>query len=101
MYGAVKNASRMGVIVRIPGMSAVIDLLFGSFIRRMKFENYTYSAERVDKRIANGLSHPDLWTQVLKHAGKDGEPKMSLGEMHNNGSLFMIAGTETTATLLR
>lgn len=32
---------------------------------------------------------------------RQGDEKLSLSEMHSNATVFMIAGTETTATLLR
>ena len=54
--------------------------------------------ERVDKRLARDPDRPDLWTRILdKSEGSDG---LSLGEHHANASLFMLAGTETTATAL-
>ena len=39
---------------------------------------------------------PDIWSLAVKNAGKD----VSKGEMYSNASTFMIAGTETTATVL-
>ena len=65
----------------------------------LKVEHLNYAAVRVDRRLANPPSKPNIWTEVLKRGGKDGN--LTLGEMHANSSIFMLAGTETTATLLR
>lgn len=67
-------------------------------------EHFTYATDRVDRRLAKTPERPDLWTAILKGSGggEDGvDGKMTIKEMHSNGSVFMIAGTETTATLLR
>ncbi|KAF2142717.1 uncharacterized protein K452DRAFT_248194 [Aplosporella prunicola CBS 121167] len=53
---------------------------------------------RVDKRLARSTTRPDIWTFVLRH--KNDEKSMPLHEMHATASVLMIAGTETTATLL-
>lgn len=101
MFGSFQNAVIMSALKRLPGMAAVIDLLLGPFIRKMQIENFNYSKVRVEKRLSADPSSPDLWTQVLERAGKDGEPSMSLDEMFTTAATFMIAGTETTSTLLR
>lgn len=56
-----------------------------------------YSHDRVDRRLARKTNRSDIWTLVLR---QEGDKALSLGEMHSNSDLFMIAGTETTATLL-
>ena len=49
--------------------------------------------------MAKEPDRPDLWSHILKRLDKK-EGGLSLAEMHSNASIFMIAGTETTATLL-
>ncbi|WPH03317.1 cytochrome P450 [Acrodontium crateriforme] len=67
-------------------------------IRKMKYEHWRYSTERLDRRLKQTPEHPDLWTTILeKSKGGDG---LSTGEHQANAALFMIAGTETTATAL-
>lgn len=69
-------------------------------VRQRQLEHWNYSKERVDRRLQTTPDRPDLWTKILaKGAPEDGEG-LSLGEHHANASLFMIAGTETTATAL-
>ncbi|KKY18590.1 putative cytochrome p450 [Diplodia seriata] len=64
-----------------------------------------FAEARVDARLANAAHNerPDIWTFVLRHAAseKDDAGKgLRLEEMHADGSTLMVAGTETTATLL-
>jgi cytochrome P450 len=56
-----------------------------------------HSADRVDKRLAMDGERPDIFGLVLKH---ETGCKMPRPEMHANADLLMIAGTETTATML-
>lgn len=61
-------------------------------------EHFKFSADRVDRRLAKGqTAKPDLWAQILKRSGNE---LLTRDEMHSNASLFMTAGTETTATWL-
>ncbi|KAM0722993.1 hypothetical protein Q7P37_001191 [Cladosporium fusiforme] len=67
-------------------------------VREKQLEHWNYSKERVDRRLARTPDRPDLWTKVIeKSSGPDG---FSLGEHHSNAAVFMVAGTETTATAL-
>jgi cytochrome P450 len=62
-------------------------------------DHFNHSVTRVTKRLEKGRDTEgvDLWDLVL--AQKEGRG-LTRGEMDANASLFMVAGTETTATLL-
>ncbi|KAH7020684.1 cytochrome P450 [Macrophomina phaseolina] len=65
-------------------------------------DNFQFAVDRVNKRIARHESgedkgRPDIWGLTLEGKGKE---LLTLDDMHANGSVFMLAGTETTATLL-
>ncbi|KAF2671788.1 cytochrome P450 [Microthyrium microscopicum] len=59
--------------------------------------HHQFTQARVDKRMEIKEKRPDIWGLVLE---KDEELGMTRKEMYANAQLFMIAGTETTATLL-
>ena len=67
-------------------------------IRKKQLEHWNYSKERVDRRLAKTPDRPDLWTKIIEKG--EAPQGLTLGEHHANGSLFMVAGTETTATAL-
>jgi cytochrome P450 len=93
---------KRGVILNLvytyyPRVAKVLHLLLHSTIARLQNNHLQYIAERVTKRTQ--MQEPagsDLWNLALKQEGQG----MSREEMDSNASLFMIAGTETTATLL-
>jgi cytochrome P450 len=85
------------VINALPVVSNFVNFLLGGLIKRARRRHLKYSADRVDRRLASQTTRPDIWTQVLR---REGNQALSLGEMYANSDLFMIAGTETTATLV-
>ena len=62
-------------------------------------DHFNHSVTRVTKRLDKGRDTEgvDLWDLVLGQ--KEGRG-LTRGEMDANSSIFMIAGTETTATLV-
>ena len=58
----------------------------------------SFSQSRVDRRLEKQDARPDIWGLVLQRG--DCEVSMSRLQMYAHSNLFMIAGTETTATLL-
>jgi cytochrome P450 len=68
---------------------------------KAQYNHFNHSATRVTKRLGKGRASEgvDLWDLILQQQDK-GKQGLTRGEMDQNAGLFMIAGTETTATLL-
>jgi cytochrome P450 len=66
---------------------------------KARYTHFEHSVTRVTKRLEKGREAEgvDLWDLVL--AQEEGKG-LTRGEMDSNASLFMMAGTETTATLV-
>lgn len=56
---------------------------------------FSYAVERVDHRLERGTTKSDIWDQMQQR-----DASITVSEMHANAEIFMIAGSETTATLL-
>ncbi|KAK7703314.1 hypothetical protein SLS57_010963 [Botryosphaeria dothidea] len=79
-----------------PLLQALWKALMPAYLKKAAIVNLQHSAERVDKRLAKEWTeHPDIWALILR-SGHD----ISREVMNANSILFMLAGTETTATLL-
>jgi cytochrome P450 len=85
------------VINGLPVVSDVFNFVLGGLIKKARRSHFKYCTDRVDRRLAIKTTRPDFWTQVLR---REGDASLSLAEMHSNADLFMIAGTETSATLV-
>lgn len=99
------NGIKIGTKLRtFRELNAVTDWIFERFISRnpkvakSRAEHWNYSAERVARRLERTPETPDLWTKIIEKG--EGGKGLTYGEHESNASLFMIAGTETTATLL-
>lgn len=75
----------------------VVQRLIPRSVHEMAEASVKFSADRVDKRLEMATDRPDIFGLVLKH---EAGSKMPRSEMHANADLLMIAGTETTATML-
>jgi cytochrome P450 len=98
IFGSLKAATMLRVINSIQLLSSALNFFIGGYINKVREQHMKYSHDRVDRRLARKTNRSDIWTLVLR---QEGEKALSLGEMHSNSDLFMIAGTETTATSKR
>jgi cytochrome P450 len=100
IFRSVKFATRISLLQFYPIVDRVFKALIPeSFAKEQKFKHFNFSVQRVTKRLERGRDTEgvDLWDLVLRQ--KEGEG-LSRNEMDSNAGLFMIAGTETTATLV-
>ncbi|KAF3009994.1 hypothetical protein E8E13_011362 [Curvularia kusanoi] len=101
IFASVKFGSIFNLQAYYPWLEAIIQAILPPSFQKKKMEHFQYSADRVTKRLEKGRDSEgsDLWTRVLNQ--DEGKPlPLTRGEMDANAVTFMIAGTETTATLL-
>jgi cytochrome P450 len=102
IFKNVKRGVKLNLIDNYyPLAGRVVRALLGKTLERMQREHFGYCVTRVTKRLEKGRATEgiDLWDLVLKK-GEIGEVGLRREHMDVNADLFMIAGTETTATLL-
>jgi len=75
---------------------ALLRLVPKSTMKKKKLHD-EFSHLRVDRRLEKEDARPDIWGLVLE---RDEEHSLTREEMYANSNIFMLAGTETTATLL-
>lgn len=99
IFKSIKIGSRLSVLINYDWIFKTFKYFRPAGSNKKRFEHFQHSVDRVTKRLEKGRDTEgvDLWDLVL--AQKEGKG-LTRGEMDSNASLFMIAGTETTATLL-
>jgi cytochrome P450 len=102
IFDNVKRGVQLGLIYKYyPLTGRIFRALLHKIVAKLQDAHFQHSVTRVTKRLEKGRASEgvDLWDLVLQQEkkGKDG---LTRGEMDMNASVFMIAGTETTATLL-
>ncbi|VUC29307.1 unnamed protein product [Clonostachys rosea] len=97
IFQAIKAGPVMQMGLYYPLLGRLLKSLAPKKLQEMRRSHAQHTISRVDQRLARGSTQPDLWNLVVTD---EGEKKLSLQEMYNNADVFMLAGTETTATLL-
>jgi cytochrome P450 len=80
-----------------PALESILLKMIPKSIEQKRRIHNEFSSARVDRRLEKKEARPDIWGLVL---ARDKESGLTKNEMYANASLFMLAGTETTATLL-
>jgi cytochrome P450 len=99
-FRSIKMGQYIFSALLIPPLQPVIALL-APMLRKVQRKQFNYCKEKVNDRIASGSDRPDLMREVLK--GNEAEEPgkgMSVEEIQATFDILMIAGSETTATLL-
>jgi len=99
IFASIKFSSIFSLLSHYPRAQRLVNSLLPVSFQKKKMEHFQYSAERVTKRLERGraTAGSDLWTRILEQ--EEGK-QLTRGQMDSNATFFMIAGTETTATLL-
>jgi cytochrome P450 len=87
----------MHAIARWPVLSASMKYLMPPSVKKLRESHFRYCMDQVDKRMAVKTDRSDFWSLIIR-AGA--ERDISKSQLYATMSDFMIAGTETTATLL-
>jgi cytochrome P450 len=96
IMGAVKQFQKTVAIRDINSVTSYLinKLMELPAVRSQGWKHFNYAAERVDRRLAKPSDRPDLWSKIIANGG------LTRGEQHSTAFIFMLAGTETTSTLL-
>ncbi|KAL1792291.1 hypothetical protein ACET3X_008798 [Alternaria dauci] len=99
IFDSIRVTCRFNLIKQYPWLSRIVTANLPESARKTRQEHFQYSVDRVSKRIERGRTTEgrDLWDYALtQNKGK----QLSRSQMDSNATAFMVAGTETTATLL-
>lgn len=95
VFSSIRMIPHVAFISYYPLLHAIFTRFEPRSLYEMRVKHSQYSADRVDRRLREGdAGKPDFW--ALLEAAQDTDAKLSREEMHSNGELFMLAGTETS-----
>ncbi|KXX74697.1 putative sterigmatocystin biosynthesis P450 monooxygenase stcF [Madurella mycetomatis] len=90
MYGQI--ISTMGTF------GAALKMLVPKRLRDQVLQHATFSREKVNCRLERSTDRPDFMSHIVGHVGKVGG--LSTNEVTANAQILIMAGSETSATLL-
>ncbi|KAJ0415698.1 cytochrome P450 [Aspergillus carlsbadensis] len=94
----VRTACYSNVSRRFPGSKYLLRLITPRQILSDRRTHIALTTEKVKARLGKSNERPDFFSNILKH--NNTEKGFSFPELVSNGSTLIIAGSETTATLL-
>lgn len=107
IFNSIKAISLMGAINQFPALNAVLQKMIPQSVIQKGVDHFNLGARRVDRRLEMGTGRPDFISAILKNglSEKEGQYQedakvMSRAEIHSNAFILIIAGSETSATLL-
>ncbi|KAJ5788416.1 hypothetical protein N7457_003406 [Penicillium paradoxum] len=98
IFSALKWAVYANVSRRLPGSEYILPYITPKHITARVNRHLALTRQKVETRISKTNERPDFFGNILKH--QNTEKGFSIPEMNSNGSTLIIAGSETTATLL-
>ncbi|OQE43268.1 hypothetical protein PENCOP_c003G06155 [Penicillium coprophilum] len=98
IFSNFRYASYSNVVRRFPASKFLLGLITPAHIVTQRNWHIELTKEKVKSRLSKPNDRIDFFSHILKH--KDTDRGLSFDEMITNGSTLIIAGSETTATLL-
>ncbi|EUC27912.1 hypothetical protein COCCADRAFT_110493, partial [Bipolaris zeicola 26-R-13] len=96
VFGGVKESCFFQAILRVPGIQSLLKPLFHLKNDNWK-QQFEYCAQKTKERMAMKTNRPDIMTHILRANDEKG---LTEQEILNNAQVLVIAGSETTATVL-
>lgn len=98
VFSHIKLSAYTNVARRFPGSRFIRPLITPKRVLDQRNLHIQLTEEKIKGRLTKSNDRPDFFGNILKY--KDTEKGFSFGEMITNASTLIIAGSETTATLL-
>ncbi|KAJ5201013.1 Cytochrome P450 [Penicillium cf. viridicatum] len=98
IFSTAKYTAYTNVAQRVPGWRYILPFITPKNIVSQRSIHQALTTERVRSRMTKSNERPDFFGNILKH--QNTEKGFSFLEMISNASTLIIAGSETTATLL-
>ncbi|KAL0937372.1 Versicolorin B desaturase 1 [Colletotrichum truncatum] len=88
------------VLLEFPILGPLVKSVSARPLKKKAEGHQSFVGDLVNRRMeVKDHPKPDIWSFVLRRSGDEGKG-LSYKEMHANATMFMVAGTETTATVL-
>ncbi|KAJ6103326.1 hypothetical protein N7486_005753 [Penicillium sp. IBT 16267x] len=107
IFSSIKALAIIGAARQFPVLKVILAALVPNEVKRRGKEHFDLGAKKVDRRLEADVSRPDFMSAILQNGlseakgqYSDGEKIMSRAEIHSNAFILIIAGSETSATLL-
>ncbi|PLB53530.1 cytochrome P450 [Aspergillus steynii IBT 23096] len=98
IFGHIQFGAYSNVYRRFPSLKTILQMFIPKEVMDRRKWHYAITQEKVNGRLTSSNERPDFFSHILKH--HETEKGMTVGELESNASTLVVAGSETTATLL-
>lgn len=100
VFSSIRAIPFVALVSFYPLLKAMFTRFEPRSLHEMRVNHSQFTADRVDRRLREGnAGKPDFWALLETAQETDARNQLSREEMHSNGELFMLAGTETSGVL--
>lgn len=99
VFGSVK-ALVFTMVIRLYGLEWLLPYITPKRLYDLRYANYNFARKKMNKRIEMGVDQNDFFDKAIAQSDFDKGTGLSRNEMISNASVMVLAGSETTATLL-
>lgn len=99
LFGNVKVTAFAGALLRYK-LGFLLRVLVPRSLMQLRDRNEQLEIAQIDRRIQQGTDQGDFWDNVIKKSDFEQGTGMTREEMVSNAGLLVLAGSETTATVL-
>lgn len=96
--GFLKADVILGACNRFYALQRILPYLVPRKVKQMMNDHWAATTEKLSRRLKLGAQRPDFISPIIKY-NEQGKG-LTEGEIQSNASLFIVAGSDTTATLL-
>lgn len=96
--GFLKADICLGACNRFSALQRILPYMIPEKTRRMRNDHWAATAEKLTRRMKLGARRPDFISPIIKY--NEGGKGLTPGEIESNASLFIVAGSDTVATVL-
>ncbi|CAI7589384.1 unnamed protein product [Penicillium glandicola] len=107
IFNSMKAIAYIGCANQFPMLKGLLDLFIPAEVKRVGREHFDLTAQKVDRRLETSMARSDFMSAILQHGlseekgqYRESERIMTRAEIHSNGFILIVAGSETSATLL-
>ncbi|KAF2688531.1 cytochrome P450 [Lentithecium fluviatile CBS 122367] len=98
IFASLKAATYRVSLRYYPGLSWLIGLTIPKTVMQQQLQHWKIAVDKINRRLSQKQERPDLVSMIKRD--DEGVKGLSLPEMHATASVLIVAGSETTVTVL-
>lgn len=100
VFNSFKASMQFAALRFYPPFDSLLRVIIPASVKKMANEHWQMAVDKVNRRLMLEKDRPDLISPILKRNKEVPQDGLELGEIQATASIFIVAGSETTATVV-